>query len=100
MKSIKLPKELQTLLEFAEASEGETLVFTEKQRPVAALVSLRKVDAESLALSTNPDFLRIIDTSRQEIRAGGKASLEEVESKLAAKAAGKPVRRRNAAPRQ
>lgn len=94
MKSIKLPKELHALLEFAEASEGETLVFTEKQRPVAALVSLRKVDAEALALSTNPDFLEIIAASRREIRAGKKASLEEVEGKLAAKAAGKSVGRR------
>jgi hypothetical protein len=51
MKSIQMPKALQPLLTFAEASEQDTLVFTEKRRPVAALVSLRNVDRESLALS-------------------------------------------------
>ena len=60
MKAMKLPKELQSFLEAAETSREETLVFTEKKRPVAALVSLRKVDRESLALSTNPEFMKII----------------------------------------
>ena len=54
MKAMKLPKELHSLLEVAESADAETLVFTEKKRPVAALVSLRKVDRETLALSTNP----------------------------------------------
>ena len=69
-------------LEFAEASGEETLVFTEKKRSVAALVSLTKVDRESIALSTNPEFLRIIETARQEIRAGKVASLEALEKKF------------------
>ena len=50
MKAMKLPKELQSFLEVAETAEQEMLVFTKKKRPVAALVSLRKVDRESLAL--------------------------------------------------
>ena len=69
-------------MEVAEAAGEEPLVFTEKKRPVAMLVSLRKVDRESLALSTNPEFLRIIETARKEIRAGQITSLEEVERKL------------------
>ncbi len=82
MKAMKLPKELQSFLEVAETTEEETLVFTEKKRPVAALVSLRKVDRESLALSTNPEFLRIIETARKEIRAGKTTSLEALERKI------------------
>jgi PHD/YefM family antitoxin component YafN of YafNO toxin-antitoxin module len=82
MKAIPLPKELQPFVAFAEAAGEEPLVFTEKRRPVAMLVSLRKVDRESLALSTNPEFLSIIETARQEIRAGKTTSLEEVERKL------------------
>jgi hypothetical protein len=84
MKAIKMPKELEPFLEAAENSAEETLVFTDKKRPIAALVSLRKVDRESLALSTNPEFLSIIETARKEIRAGKKASLDEVEKKLGA----------------
>ena len=82
MKAMKLPKELQSFLKVAETTEEETPVFTEKKRPVAALVSLRKVDRESLALSTNPEFLRIIETARKEIRAGKTTSLEALERKI------------------
>jgi hypothetical protein len=81
MKAIQMPKELQALLKFAEASDQDTVVFTDKKRPVAALVSLRKVDRESLALSTNPQFWRIIETARQEIRARKTISLEALERK-------------------
>ena len=82
MKTIQMPRELRPLLEFAEASAAETLVLTEKRRPVAALVSLRKVDRESLALSTNPQFWRIIETARKEIRAGKTITLEALERKF------------------
>jgi PHD/YefM family antitoxin component YafN of YafNO toxin-antitoxin module len=81
MKTIQMPKALQALLSFAEASEQDTLVFTEKRRPVAALISLRKVDRESLALSTNPVFWRIIERSRKQIRAGQTITLEAIEKK-------------------
>ena len=84
MKAMKLPKQLQSFLEVAETAEQKTLVFTEKKRPVAALVSLRKVDRESMALSTNPEFLRIIETSRKEIRVGKTTSLEALEKKIGA----------------
>ena len=82
MKSIRLPKQLEPFLTVAENAETEMLVFTEKKRPVAALVSLRNVDRESLALGTNPQFLGIIEKARKEIRAGKTASLESVERKF------------------
>jgi PHD/YefM family antitoxin component YafN of YafNO toxin-antitoxin module len=93
MKVMKLPKELQSFLEVAETAEEETLVFTENERPVAALVSLRKVDRESLALSTNPEFLKIIETARQEIRAGKTTSLEALETTFGVALPNKPVQR-------
>jgi hypothetical protein len=83
MKSVKLPKEIEPLLEAAETAEQDTLVFTENKRPVAALVSLRKVDRESLALSMNREFMTIIDRARKEIQAGKSISLEAIERKLA-----------------
>ena len=86
LKAMKLPKELQQFLKVAETVEEETLVFTKKKRPVAALVSLRRVDRESLALSTDPQFLRIIEKSRKEVRAGKTTSLEALERKFAVEA--------------
>jgi len=93
MKAMKLPKELQSFLKAAETSREETLVFTEKKRPVAALVSLRRVDRESLALSTNPEFLKIIETARKEIRAGKTTSLEALEKKFGVAAPNKRMER-------
>ena len=93
MKAMKLPKEIQSFLDVAEAAEAETLVFTKKKRPVAALVSLRKVDRESLALSTNPHFLRIIEAARKEVRAGKTTSLEALEKKFGISARSKRMER-------
>jgi len=81
MKSIKLPKEIKPLLAVAETDEEETLVFTANKKPVAALVSLRNADRESLALSMNREFLAIINQARKEIRAGKTVSLEDLERK-------------------
>jgi hypothetical protein len=93
MKAMKLPKELQSFLDVAESAEEETLVFTKKKRPVAALVSLRKVDRESLVLSTNPQFLRIIEGARKEVRAGKTISLEALEKKFRVVAPNKRMER-------
>ena len=93
MKAMKLPKELQSFLEVAETAGQKMLVFTKKRRPVAALVSLRKVDRESLALSTNPQFLRIIETARKEVRAGKTTSLEALERKFGVTAPKKRIER-------
>jgi len=64
-----------------------------KKRPVAALVSLRKVDRESLALSTNPQFLRIIASARKEIREGKTISLEALRKKFGLAAPNKKMQR-------
>ena len=93
MKAMKLPKAIQSLLDVAEAAEEETLVFTRKKRPVAALVSLRRVDRESLALSTNPQFLKIIETARKEVRAGKTISLEALQKKYGVAAPNKRMER-------
>jgi hypothetical protein len=93
MKTMQMPKELLPLLSFAEASEQDTVVFTEKRRPVAALVSLRKVDRESLSLSTNPEFWRIIETSRKQVRAGQTITLEALERKYGVPAPNRALHR-------
>ena len=58
MKTVEISEELQSLLESAEASDQDTVVLTDHERPVAALVSLKNVDPESLALSTSAEFLK------------------------------------------
>jgi PHD/YefM family antitoxin component YafN of YafNO toxin-antitoxin module len=93
MKAMKLPKEIESFLNVAETAAQETLVFTKKKRPVAALISLKKVDRESLALSTNPQFLTIIKAARKEIRAGKTVSLEVLEKEYGVTAPNKRIER-------
>jgi hypothetical protein len=45
---------------------------------VAAIVSLKNVDSESLALSMNAEFMEIIELARREIAAGDTLGLEEM----------------------
>jgi PHD/YefM family antitoxin component YafN of YafNO toxin-antitoxin module len=54
----------------------EVIILTRNHNPVAALVSLKNFDRESLALSTNPEFLAIIESARAECAARRTISLE------------------------
>ena len=47
---------------------------------MAALVSLKGLDRESVALSTSPAFLEVIAGARREIRRGETVSLDEMKA--------------------
>jgi len=53
----------------------------------------KNVDRKSLALSTNPQFLRIIENARKEVRAGKVISLEALEKKFGVTAPDKKTER-------
>ena len=78
MRTIKLSQASRSLAEYADELDDEIVVLTKKNRPVAAIVPLRNVDRESLSLSTNPKFLKLIQRSRADFAAGRKRSLQEV----------------------
>ncbi len=78
MKTIELTTASKPMSEYAKEFGDEIIVLTSHQKPVAAIVSLRKADKETLALSTNPDFMEIIEKARAEIAAGKKLTLEEM----------------------
>jgi hypothetical protein len=69
-----------------------------KPQSGAALVSLRKVDRESPALSANPQFLKIINTAGKEVRAGKTTSLEALQKKFGATAPNKRMARTRKTP--
>jgi hypothetical protein len=56
----------------------DIVVVTERNRPVAAIVPLKHVDRESLALSTHPEFLDLIARALREFAAGKTPSFEEM----------------------
>lgn len=82
MKTIELKKALKPLSEYAKEIDNEILVLTSNDKPVAAMVSLKDVDMESLSLSTNPDFMEIIKKSRKDFKLGKKLSLDKMKEEL------------------
>ena len=78
MKTIKLSAASRRLAEYATNLGEEILLLTRRNRAVAAIVPLKNVDRESLALSSHPDFLRVIRRARAEFAAGRKLSLDEM----------------------
>jgi prevent-host-death family protein len=78
MKTVELDQATAPLAEYAREAKHGPVLLTEHGHPVAALLSLENVDAESLSLSTNPDFLEIIEQSRARLAAEGGISSEEM----------------------
>jgi antitoxin (DNA-binding transcriptional repressor) of toxin-antitoxin stability system len=79
MKRIEISAASKPLSEYAGELDDEIVILTSGDHAVAALVPLKNIDEESLALSTNQTFLDIIERSRKEIRACNTISLEEME---------------------
>jgi antitoxin (DNA-binding transcriptional repressor) of toxin-antitoxin stability system len=82
VKTIKLSQASRPLAEYAAELGDEVVVLTDGDVPVAAIVPLRRADRESLALSTNPEFLAIIAQSRAEVRTGRTVSLGALKKKF------------------
>jgi PHD/YefM family antitoxin component YafN of YafNO toxin-antitoxin module len=82
VKTIEIEKASKPLSEYAKEIGNEILVLTSNEKPVAAIVSLKDVDMESLSLSTNPDFMEIIKKSREDFKLGKKLSLNKMKEEL------------------
>ena len=78
MKTIEISTASKTLAEYASDIDQDFVVLTSNNKPVAAIVSLKNIDPESLALSTNREFMEIIEQARQEIADGSTVSLDEM----------------------
>lgn len=82
MKTIDLEKAIKPLSEYAKEVNKEILILKSKNKAVAAIVSLKNVDKESICLSTNPEFLEIIENSRKEFKLGKKVSLNAMKKEI------------------
>lgn len=56
MKTVEISTASRSLAEYANELGDDFVVLTSNSKPVAAIVSLKNVDPESLALSTNAEF--------------------------------------------
>lgn len=87
-------------LDITEASldeydaKSETWVLTRGGKPVAAVVPIRPgMDAETFAMSHDPDFIEIVNRSRKSYEKKGGLSLEEVRRRHGLER--KPARRKS-----
>ena len=88
MKTLELKKASKALADYATHLGSESIVITSNKKPVAALVSLQGVERESLSLSLNPAFMKIIRRARAEVRRGEVYSLKQVKEELLAETKG------------
>jgi antitoxin (DNA-binding transcriptional repressor) of toxin-antitoxin stability system len=78
MKTIPLSRASRPLAEYARELADDIVVLNDANRPVAAIVPLKAVDRESLALSAHPEFLELIERSRAQFARGQTLSLDEM----------------------
>ena len=77
MKIIERTDATASLAEYAAKIGNDPLVITSHGQPVAALVPIENADMETVSLSTNREFLDLIERSRSRSRSeGGIASQE------------------------
>ena len=82
MKKLPLSSAVRPLADYVADFPGETVVLTEGNRAVAAIIPLKNVDRESLALSQHPEFLELIARSRADFAAGRTISLGEMKRRV------------------
>lgn len=87
MKRLRLASAIRPLADYVADFRDETVILTEGSRAVAAIVPLKNVDRESLALSQHPEFLELIARSRAEFAAGRTISLDEMKRRVLPKRA-------------
>ena len=82
MKTVEISTASGSLAEYAGELGDDFVVLTSNSKPIAAIVSLKHIDPESLALSTNTEFLQIIEQARRECTAGNTISLSSMKKEL------------------
>jgi len=78
MKVIERTAATASLADYAADIGNDALVVTSDGQPVAALVPIQNADMETVALSTNREFLELIERSRARVRAEGGISSAEM----------------------
>lgn len=77
VKKVEVIDATESLAAYVRQADAGPVVVTDEGRPVAALIVLENTDLETVALSTDPEFLELIQNSRaRHVREGGLSSTE------------------------
>lgn len=82
MTRVELKKATAPLSEYAEKARKSPVIVVRRGKPFAAVVPIRNVDEETLALSTNRKFLKIIKRSRARAKKEGAVPAAELRRRL------------------
>lgn len=82
MKRLRLSSANRPLADYVADLRDESVVLTEGNRAIAAIVPLKNVDRESLALSQHPEFLELIARSRADFAAGRTITIDEMRHRV------------------
>ena len=93
MKMVEVKQATAPLGDYAKDAQKEPVIVTEHGRPIAALVPVTNADPETVGLSTNPQFLQLIERSRRRQEPEGGISSAEMRRRL-----GTPHTRRTRTP--
>ena len=82
MKTIDIGEASSTLAEYLQQARTEPFVFTDHGTPTAVILTLVNTDMETAALSTNPEFIALIERSRARAKAEGGLSAAEMRRRV------------------
>jgi antitoxin (DNA-binding transcriptional repressor) of toxin-antitoxin stability system len=82
MKTVEIAEATSPLADYIPGLRTEPLVITEHGTPTAVMLPLNDVDLESIAMSTNPEFIALIERSRARARAEGELSADEMRRRV------------------
>ncbi len=82
MKTVEVAQATAPLSEYARNVKNEPLILTDGGKPIAALVPIENADLETVTLSTDPQFLALIERSRGRQKTQGGISSAEMRRRL------------------
>ena len=82
MSKIEFKKASGPLSEYARKARKEPVIVVKNGKPFAAVVPIRNADEETIALSTNRKFIRIIQRSRIRRQKEGGIRSDEMRRRL------------------
>jgi len=85
VRKVELSTAIRPLADYVAGLRDEPVLLTKGRKAVAAIIPLRNVDRESLALSQHPEFLDLIAGSRADFAAGRTISFGEMKRRVLAK---------------
>ncbi|MEJ7639931.1 MAG: hypothetical protein WKF75_18665 [Singulisphaera sp.] len=82
MKMIILGEASILLADSEKQTRMEPLAVTDNGAPTAVILPLANADLETVSLSTNPEFIALIEQSRARARVEGSVSAEEMRRRV------------------